>query len=145
MKKLLLATLSYFVLTMALAYPWHLIWFHDVYKEIGAVQREEPIMILGMSSIVIQGLVIAYLYPMYYKTGNPIYQGIKFSLLMGLMVYTVMVFANAAKFLIEPVSTFLIYGTAFSLLQFTVTGSALGLIYGTNIHTGKQKEESCQM
>ncbi len=130
MKKLLFSTLSYFVLTMALAYPWHLIWFHDIYKEIGAVQREEPIMILGISSIIIQGLVIAYLYPFYYKSGNPVLHGIKFSLLIGLMVYTVMVFANAAKFLIEPISIFLLYGTAFSLLQFSVTGAALGLIYG---------------
>ncbi|NIY84502.1 DUF1761 domain-containing protein [Vibrio hepatarius] len=144
MKKLLLATLSYFVLTMALAYPWHLIWFHDIYKEIGAVQREEPIMILGISSIIIQGLVIAYLYPFYYKSGNPVFHGIKFSLLIGLMVYTVVVFANAAKFLIEPVSTFLLYGTAFSLLQFSVTGTALGLIYGRK-NSLMKKESSCQM
>lgn len=144
MKKLLLATLSYFVLTMALAYPWHLIWFHDIYKEIGAVQREEPIMILGISSIIIQGLVIAYLYPFYYKSGNPVFHGIKFSLLIGLMVYTVVVFANAAKFLIEPVSTFLLYGTAFSLLQFSFTGTALGLIYGRK-NSLMKKESSCQM
>ena len=132
MKKLMLATLSYFVLTMLMAYPWHMIWFHDVYQAIGAVQRPQPIMILGMSAVLIQGLVIAYLYPYFYKGGQPVIQGIKFSWLMGLMVYTVMVFATAAKFNIEPVATFLIYGTAFSFLQFTVTGVALGLIYGQN-------------
>lgn len=129
MKKLAFATLSYFVLTMALAYPWHMIWFHDLYVEMGAFQRAEPIMPLGMAAVIIQGLVIAYLYPFFYKGGHAVVQGIKFSLLMGLMVYTVMVFATAAKFMIEPVSTFLIYGTAFSFLQFTVTGVALGLIY----------------
>ena len=46
------------------------------------------------------------------------------------MVYTVMTFSTAAKMKIEPVSTFLIYGTIFSFIQFTVTGAALGLIYG---------------
>ncbi|WP_395377567.1 hypothetical protein [Marinicella sp. W31] len=130
MKKLILATLSYFVLTMMMAYPWHMVWFHDLYQEMGAFQRAEPIMVLGMSAVIIQGLVIAYLYPFFYKGGQPVVQGIKFSWLMGLMVYTVMVFATAAKFSIAPVSTFLIYGTAFSFLQFTVTGVALGLIYG---------------
>lgn len=130
MKKLAFATLSFFVLSMALAFPWHMIWFHDIYAEIGAFQREEPIMALGIAAMTIQGVVIAYLYPFYYKGGHPIIQGIKFSLLMGLMVYSVMVFATAAKFNIEPVSIFLIYGTAFSFLQFTVTGAALGMIYG---------------
>ena len=51
-------------------------------------------------------------------------------MLMGLMVWTVMVFATAAKFQIEPVWTFVLYGTIFSFLQFVVTGVALGLIYG---------------
>ena len=130
MTKLIFATLSYFVLTMALALPWHMIWFHDIYAEIGAFQRAEPIMPLGMAAVIIQGLVIAYLYPFFYKGGHPVVLGVKFSLLMGLMVYTVMVFAAAAKFMIEPVSTYLLYGTAFSFLQFTVTGAALGWIYG---------------
>ncbi len=129
-KKFILATLSFFVLTMAMAFPWHLVWFHDVYVSVGAVTRSEPIVPFGMLAVLIQGMVIAYLYPFYLKTGNPLIQGVKFSLIMGLMVYTVMVFATAAKMQIEPVSTFLFYGTAFSFIQFSVTGVALGLIYG---------------
>ena len=130
MKKLSFATLSYFVLTMALAYPWHMVFFHDLYVEMGAFQREAPIMPLGIAAIIIQGVVIAYLYPLHLQGQNSsIKRGITFSLIIGLMVYTVMVFATAAKFNIEPVSIFLIYGTVFSFLQFTVTGAALGLIY----------------
>ena len=129
-KKLFFATLSFFVLTMATAYPWHMIWFHNLYVEMGAVTRPEPIMPLGIAAVLIQGIVIAYLYPLYYKGGNPVVQGVKFSLIMGLMVYTVMAFATAAKIRIEPVSTFLLYSTVFSCIQFTVTGVALGLIYG---------------
>ena len=129
-KKLTFATFSYFVLTMAIAYPWHIMWFHDVYTDIGAFTRAEPIMPLGMLAIIIQGFVIAYLYPFYYKEGHPVVSGIKFSLIIGLMVYTVMGFTTAAKIDIEPVSIFLMYHTIFQLVQFTVTGAALGLIYG---------------
>lgn len=133
MKKFILAALSYFVLTMLWAYPWHVIWFHDVYVKLGAMTRPEPIIPLGMLSIIIQGMVIAYFYPFYYRGGNPIFQGIKFNLIIGLMIYTVMGFATAAKFAIEPISTFLIYHTIFQFVQFVATGVVLGLIYGRNV------------
>lgn len=128
--KLLKATISYFILTMMVAYTWHMVLFHELYVEMGAFTRVEPIMPFGMLAVTVQGLVIAYLYPFWYQGGKPVTSGIKFSLLMGLMVYTVMVFATAAKFKIEPVSTFVLYGTIFQLIQFVVTGAALGLIYG---------------
>ncbi len=122
---------SYFVLTMVLAYPWHMVLFHDVYLELGAFTRGQPIMIFGMLAIILQGWVIAFMFPHYYKSqsGNPIFIGIKYSLIMGIMVYTVMVFATAAKFLIEPVMTFVAYGTAFLVIQFVITGAALGWIH----------------
>ncbi len=129
-KKIALATLSYVVLSMAIAFPWHMILFHELYAEIGAFTRPEPIIPLGMLAMVIQGAVIAYLYPFWYKDGNPIVSGIKFMMIAGLLIYTVMVFATVAKMDINPISTLIIYGTLFQLIQFTITGAALGLIYG---------------
>lgn len=130
MKQFLLAVLSYFVITMLWAYPWHILWFHEQYLAMGAMTRTHPIMPLGIVAVIIQGCVIAYLYPLYYRGGQPVLQGIKFSLIIGLMVYTVMGFATAAKFEIEPVSTFLAYHTVFQTMQFILTGAVLGFIYG---------------
>lgn len=132
LKKYLVSTLAYFILTMALAYPWHLIWFHDLYLELGAVTRPEPIVPFGMLAIFIQGFIMAYFYSFYYRGGQPIIQGIKFGLIYGLVIYSVMGFATVAKFNINPISTFLIYHTIFQLLQFIVTGAAIGLIFGRN-------------
>jgi len=129
-KKIILATLSYVVLTMAVAYPWHMIWFHDLYIELGAYTRAEPIVPLGMLSMLVQGSVIAYLYPFFYRGGNPIVQGIIFSLIMGVVVYSVMGFAMAAKIDINPISTYLTYNAIFQFIQYLVTGIALGIIYG---------------
>ena len=129
-KKILFATASYVVITMAVAYPWHMMWFHDLYEGMGAFTRPEPIIPLGMLAMITQGIVIAYLYPCYYQGGNPILQGIKFSLLIGAVVYSVMGFAMAAKIDINPISTFLFYSIVFQLIQFVLTGAALGLIYG---------------
>jgi len=129
-KKTILATASYVVITMAIAYPWHMMWFHDLYAGMGAFTRAEPIIPLGMLAMITQGIVIAYLYPHYYKGGNPILQGIKFSLLIGAVVYSVMGFAMVAKIDINPISTFLFYSVIFQLIQFALTGAALGLIFG---------------
>ncbi len=136
MNKLLLSIASFFVLTMMLAYPWHMLLFHDVYLQLGAFTRGEPMMVFGMFAVVLQGWVIAYMFPFYYrsKTDNPIASGIKFSLILGLLVYSVMVFSTAAKFLIEPVMMFVLYGTVFQIIQFVVTGAALGWIHRHEIN-----------
>ncbi len=129
MRKLALFTLAYFVITMALAYSWHTILFYDLYVEWGAFTRAEPIIAFGMIATIIQGIVIGYLYPFFYQGGNPIVQGVKFSIIAGLLIYSVMGFATAAKFQIEPVADFLVMHTIFQLIQFTLTGAALGWIY----------------
>ncbi len=129
MKKLGLFIVAYFVITMAWAYSWHMIWFHDLYTSWGAFQREEPIMVLGIAAILTQGIVIGYLYHFYYRQGSAILQGIKFNLIIGLMTYTAMGFATAAKFQIEPVGQFLFSHTIYQTIQFVLTGSALGLIF----------------
>ena len=128
-KKTYLALAAYFVLTMGLAYPWHMIWFHDIYVKLGAFQREEPIMPLGILAILVQGLVISSSFPKTYPGQRTILVGVKHSLALGLLVYTATGFATAAKFNIDPVSTFLIYHTIFQLLQFAIFGVALGFIF----------------
>lgn len=130
MKSIALFTLSYFIITMSWAFPWHMMWFHDLYVQLGAFQRAEPIMPLGIAAILIQGIVIGYLYPFYIQgKQSTIVRGITFNLIVGLMTYTVMGLATAAKFQIEPVSTFLLYHTVFQFIQFTMTGAVLGWIY----------------
>lgn len=129
MKRIAAFTLAYFVITMAWAYPWHMVWFHDVYVAMGAVTRPEPIIAFGMLAIIIQGIVFAWLYGAWLSGPSTLARGIGFNLAAGLLVYTVMGFATAAKFQIEPVATFLAYHTVFQTVQFTLTGAALGLIY----------------
>ncbi len=130
MKKLCKFVTAYFVITMAWAYPWHMLLFHELYVEWGAFQRVAPIMELGILAILIQGWVIGYLYP-FYNAGprQPVLKGITFNLIIGLMTYTAMGFATAAKFNINPVLPFLVYHTIFQFIQFVLTGAALGWIY----------------
>lgn len=129
-KRMVLFVAAYFVITMAWAYPWHVVWFHDLYVGWGAMTRAHPVMPLGVMAILIQGIVIGYLYPFFRKPGDhQILQGIQFNLIIGLMTYTAMGFATAAKIQIEPIGEFLLYHTVFQAVQFTLTGAALGYIF----------------
>ncbi|MBV1856788.1 MAG: hypothetical protein KUG77_00150 [Nannocystaceae bacterium] len=124
---------AYFVVTMGVAYPWHIFLFHEEYVTMGAFTRGQPLMPFGMAAVTLQGVVFAYFYPLFYRHiggGSPVKRGVQFSLLLGLIVYTVMVFSTVAKFNIEPILDFVALETGFEVLQFCAVGVAFGLIYG---------------
>jgi len=115
---------------MAIAMPWHFVWFKDLYHQLGIYTRETPIIPLGLLSMFIQGVVLAYLYPRFYKGGNPIAQGIKYGVIMGVYLFSVSTLANAAKIQVTSISHFLFIQAAFHSVQFIVAGALMGLVFG---------------
>lgn len=92
--------------------------------------RKEPLIPLGIVSIVMQGLVLSYLYPAFYRGGSPLIQGLKFGLLIGVLMASIAVFAEAGKQNVSSLSTWLIFESAYYLLQFGLVGIVVGMIYG---------------
>ncbi len=129
MKKLVFATLAYAVVTMLIAAPWHFVLFKDLYHSFGIYNRVDTIVPLGFLTMLIQGIVMALIYPRYYKGGSHFKEATKFSLLMGLFLYSVSTLANAAKIEVSPMATWLGIQAAFHVLQFTACGLALGFVY----------------
>jgi len=130
------STASYFVISMGLAYPWHMVWFHETYRAMGAFTRSDPIIPLGMLTILIQGGLLSAGFAgstsarSEANRKSPCRAGLRYSLGFGAVVWSVMVPATAAKFQIEPLSRFLALGTAFQALQFTAAGVAMGWMWG---------------
>ena len=124
------AALGYIIVSMGLAMPWHFVWFHDLYHQLGIYNRQAPIIPLGMFSMLIQGFILAYLYPFFYKGGHPVTQGIKYGLLMGLYLYSVSTLANAAKIMVTSIPTWLGIQALFHAVQFVLAGALIGLAYG---------------
>ena len=81
-----LATASYLVLTFIFAAGWHLVLFKDVYARLGVFTRARPIIPLGILSMVLQAVVVAYLYPFFYRGGPPPLEGATFGLLLGVFM-----------------------------------------------------------
>jgi hypothetical protein len=126
--KLFLTAIAYIIPTIILGYTWHLIFFKDLYDSLGGYNRAEPIIPLGFASMIVQGLIIAYLFPFYAKNNYSMGAAIKFSILMGLFLFSVSTLANRAKIQVSVIQSWLLIQIAFYLLQFGVAGLLIGLV-----------------
>jgi hypothetical protein len=129
-KKVVFAALGYLVVTFALGASWHFAFFPELYHGFGIYNRTEPIIPLGMLSMVPQGIVMAVIYPRWYRGEAPLVAGLKFGLLMGLFLFSVSTLANAAKINVNGLGTFILVQFAFHALQFAAAGAVFGLIFG---------------
>lgn len=124
------AVLAYVVPSMLLAVPWHLMWFKQEYHDFGIYTRADPIIPLGLSTMLVQGIVIACIYPRWYRGGTPVLEGIKFALLIGLFLYSVSTVATIAKVTVTNPWHFVFLSGIFHTIQFTVAGAGIGLAFG---------------
>src|SRR5687768_4715086 len=89
---------AYVAITVALGFVWHLMVFKNLYRRLAIyIRLDEPIIPLGLLSMLIQGAVLAYLYPQVVDVQGSVLDGIIFSLLMGLFIVSSAVIAEAAK------------------------------------------------
>ncbi len=103
--------LSYLVSSFALGAIWHVVLFKEYYKKLAIYSNiEKPRFIFGLSSMLLQGIVFAYVYP---QIGNPLLFG--FGLFMLLVSF--LVFAEAGKQNATSLSGFVLIQTAYSAIQ----------------------------
>jgi hypothetical protein len=126
--RFVLTALAYIIPTMILGYAWHLIVFKDLYDRLEIYNRAEPIIPLGFTSMIVQGMIIAYLFPFYAKGNYSMSAALKFSFLMGLFLFSVSTLANAAKINVSDMQSWLLIQIAFTLVQFSIVGVLIGLV-----------------
>ena len=78
--------------------------------------------------MIVQGLIIAYLFPFYAKDNSTVLSGVKFSLLMGLFIFSVSTLANAAKIQVADMQSWVLIQVAYTIVQFGIVGILIGLI-----------------
>ena len=123
---------AYVAITFALGYIWHLVVFKDLYHRLAIYTRlDDPIVPLGLLSMLIQGVVLAYLFPQVVDAQGSVFEGTSFSLLMGLFLASSAVIAEAAKQRVTSLRTWFIVESLYYLIQFLLTGLAMSFIYAT--------------
>ncbi|QDV19642.1 hypothetical protein Pan153_43080 [Gimesia panareensis] len=128
-KKIVLGTFGYAAVTFPLAYVWHLVAFKTTYEKLGYISREEPIIVFGFFAILLQGALLALIYPFLCRGMSIIKGAVTMALVMGIYHWTMHVLAAAAKQQLEPLSLWFGVETAYLAIQFTLAGLLLALIY----------------
>jgi len=114
--------LSYLIVSFILGAVWHMVLFPGYYKKLAIYSRiEQPRFVFGLSSMVLQGIVLAYVYPL---IASPWVFGAGLFLLLESFA----VFAEAGKQNTTSLSGFVLIQTAFSAIQTLLVALAFSFI-----------------
>lgn len=127
--KIALGAVGYLLIVFPLAYVWHLVLFPETYRELGYFNREEPIIAFGFAAILLQGVLLAYIYPLLCRSSSFAANLLLFVAVMGGYHWSMHVLAEAAKHPIAPLSTWFALETTYLALQFIGGGILLGFVY----------------
>ena len=127
-KKLFMGTAAYTICTFALAVVWHVLLFKERYESFGYFEGE-PDFLLGLLTIVLQGILLCALFPMLKPGGGSFRRGFRFALITGAFFWTSHVLAFVAKQQVAGAPAFVLMETLYLALQFGVFGLCIGFIH----------------
>lgn len=127
-KQQVLAAVAYPLIVFPLAIVWHLGLFKDRYTAFGYFEGE-PNIAVGLASMVVQGVVLAAIYPLFQLGREGLGRAVKFAGLLGLFFWTSHVLALVAKQNVPQAGTFILMETIYLCLQFGLFALALGFIF----------------
>ena len=129
-KKIVSCWIGYLVITFILGFVWHLVLFESIYKELGVYANiEHPNFALGILSMIIQGGVLASLFPRLYRGQNPLREALSFALLMGLFFGSGSVIAEVAKQNVSSLPLWFLMAGGFTMIHFLLVGLLFGWVY----------------
>jgi hypothetical protein len=123
------SALAALVTMFVIAAGWHMVVFKDRYARLAIFTRTQPIVPLGVLSMLLQAIVLAYLFPLVAPQHSWLVDGLAFGLLMGVLLGSIGALAEAGKQNVTSLQTFLVLESSFYLLQYSVVGLVLSAIY----------------
>ena len=125
-----LAVAAYLLPTFPLSYIWHLTAFCEQYERLG-LYRAQVIIPFGLSSMLVQAALFAWLHPRAFSTGRDVWMtsGVKFGLVFGLLAWSFTTLPVAAKYKMSSVRSFMMLESAFTAVQFLVVAPLIALAW----------------
>ena len=129
-KPFALAVLAYLVPTFITGFVWHLVAFHDTYTRLN-IYRPDPIIPFGFGSMLVQGLIFAWLYPRLFDTARAAWKGsaLRAGLLFAALSWSFTTVAVSAKHPMSSVPEYFLFETAFTALQFLLVSPVMALAW----------------
>ena len=126
--EILLGALAYIVVTFPLAVVWHMKIFRAKYVA-WQYFGEDVKPILGLSSMIVQGIVLSYGYSVLAVEHSSILAGISYALVMGLFLWSAHVLAAMGKSSAIRHFEFFTMETIYLAIQFGVYGILISFIF----------------
>ena len=128
--KMLYAWLAGAVGMIVLGVLWHRVIMGGFYDEqSAAIMREEPQMLFVILALLILAFLMAYAYPIGYKGGSPITEGLKFGALIGLVAFLPFNLINHGIFNYTLAGALVDAG--WHVVEEGVGGMIIALVYGS--------------
>ena len=123
-RRFILNLLAYVIPTFILGFVWHLVLFASYYRDLG-IYRADVIIPLGLSSMVLQGAVFAFVYPRLVAEPDSLAGALRFGAVAALLSWTFTTLAVAAKHPMTSIGGFVAIETAFTVVQFLLVSPLL--------------------
>ncbi len=132
MRKHVLAVLAYVLATFATQAVSHFGVNADHYAAVTYL-RAQPVFVLGILSMLIQGSIMAYLYAQLPGAGRSIGHAVFFALLVGGILVSYEALAEAGKYSVPAVGSWIAVEVGAGFVQFTLYGSLLGWVHRARV------------
>ena len=123
-----LTVLAYVVSTFAIQGASHFVINAPHYATI-LIMRADPVIPMGVASMVIQGLIFATLFPTFARGSATVWAGVRFSWTLGAFLASYIVLGEAGKYAIPSIPSWIAVEGSVAFVQYTLFGVLLGLIH----------------
>ena len=124
MKRHALAVLGYLVATFATQALSHFLIFASHYAQVGYMK--EPIFPLGLSSMLVQGTILSFVYTQSRFIDQGIKGAVQCAWLFGAFLVSYIALAEAAKYSVPSVGSWIAVEAGVGSVQFSLAGLLLG-------------------
>jgi len=123
-----LTVLAYVVVAFGVQGASHFALFAAHYAAI-PIMRAEPVIAMGLGSMLIQGVLFALLFPAFQRGGDSVWEGVKLSWALGGFLASYIVLGEAGKYAIPSIASWIAVEGSVAFVQYTLFGVLLGLIH----------------
>ena len=129
-KKWFLAGLVGFVVMFILSGLWYMLIMDAFYREqVGALMREQYNFIFIALGYLVMAFLMSYIYPIGYKGGSPAKEGLRFGVLIGLLVWlsSNLILYGAHNMTLSAT----LVDSSWHIVEEGIGGIVIALVYGT--------------
>ena len=128
LRQMVLAAVGYTLIVFPLALIWHVGLFEQAYHAFGYFDGE-PNIPLGLLTIVLQGVLLSIMYPVFSTGKRSFSQAARFCILVGAFFWTSHVLALLAKQNVPDATRFVAMESLYLGLQFGAFAIVLGVVF----------------